>query len=139
MGQRVVFIPLIWYPHHPLCPVAAITHAFFLSPAAHPQSQAFCYQEDSSRLVCFTYKGFMALLHSTFPKLGVCSTEFGTHSFRRGGASFALEAGVPLDTISLMGDWKSDSVYLYLHMPVSQRITAQRKLATYFSAQLPLF
>ena len=67
-------------------------------------------------------------------ELGLNPHDYGTHSFRCGGASFALEAGVPLDTISIMGDWKSDSVFLYLHMPLSQRLSAQRTLASHLTS-----
>ena len=69
-------------------------------------------------------------------ELGVPPDLYGTHSFRRGGASFALEAGVPLDTISLLGDWKSDAMFLYLHMPLSQRVAAQRVMASHLSGSL---
>ena len=137
MGQRIVKIPLIPFSCRQLCPVVAISHAFFLSPATPPGSQAFCYQENSGRVLCFTYKAFMDLLQNILCKLGATPSSFGTHSFRPGGASFALEAGVPLDVISIMGDWKSDAVYLYLYLPVSQRVSAQQKLATYLSSHFP--
>ena len=64
-------------------------------------------------------------------RLGLNSSQYGSHSFRRGGASLALEAGVPLDTIAVMGDWKSDAVYLYLHMPLSQRLRAQHSITSF--------
>ena len=35
--------------------------------------------------------------------------QFAGHSFRRGGASFALQAGLPTDVIMLFGDWHSDA------------------------------
>ena len=42
------------------------------------------------------------------------SQDYSSHSFRRGGAFFAYQSGVPLQLIKLLGDWKSDSVLLYL-------------------------
>ena len=75
----------------------------------------------------------MAMLKETILSIGLSRKDYGTHSFRRGGASFALEAGIPLDVISIMGDWKSEAVYLYLQMPVSQRISAQQQIASYLS------
>lgn len=75
----------------------------------------------------------MAMLKEFLSQVGVSPKDYGSHSFRRGGASFALEAGIPLDVISIMGDWKSDAVYLYLQMPVSQRLSAQHQLASYLS------
>ena len=67
----------------------------------------------------------MSFMKQILVELGLPSNQYGTHSFRRGGTSFALQAGVPLDVISLMGDWKSDAMNLYLHMPLSQRISTQ--------------
>ena len=71
----------------------------------------------------------MLSLQTFLSSFGLASSQYGSHSFRRGGASFALEAGIPLDVIAVMGDWKSDALYLYLHMPLSQRLQAQRTLA----------
>ena len=67
----------------------------------------------------------MSFMKQILVELWLPSHQYGTHSFRRGGASFALQAGVSLDVISLMGDWKSDAMNLYLHMPLSQRISTQ--------------
>lgn len=66
-------------------------------------------------------------------ELGIPASQYGTHSFRRGGATFALEAGVSLDVISLLGDWKSDAMYLYLHMPLAQRVSAQQVIASHLA------
>ena len=47
------------------------------------------------------------------------------HDFRRGGASWAFQNGVPLEQIMKHGTWKSDAVWSYLssaptlHSPVS--------------------
>ena len=55
----------------------------------------------------------------------------GPSLFWGGGATFALEAGVPLDSIEIMGDWKLDAMYLYLHKPLSQRLRAQQSISSY--------
>ena len=54
----------------------------------------------------------MACLKAYLSRSGLPPEQYGSHSFRRGGATFALEAGVPLDSIAVMGDWKSDAMYL---------------------------
>ena len=47
------------------------------------------------------------------------------HDFRRGGASWAFQNGVPLEQIMKHGTWRSDAVWSYLssaptlHSPVS--------------------
>ena len=132
LGQRTILIPLVSQPQSVLCPVAAISQAFALTPGGTQDTQVFCFRSSTSAtLSVFTYKAFMSFMKQILVELGLPSHQYGTHSFRRGGASFALQAGVPLDVISLMGDWKSDAMYLYLHMPLSQRISAQRAIASH--------
>jgi len=131
LGERHVYIPLVAIPQSILCPVRAINQAFFLTPQALSSHQAFCFKSPTRTVSVFTYKRFMELLHIFISEIGLSPRDYGTHSFRRGGASFALDSGIPLDTIALMGDWKSDAMYLYLHMPLSQRLSAQRTIASH--------
>ena len=134
LGQRTVTIPLVAMSS-PLCPVSAVRQSFRLTPGAGPQDQAFCWRDSffgSNRT--FTYRDFMLSLRTLLSSTGLSSSQYGSHSFRRGGASFALEAGIPLDTIAVMGDWKSAAMYLYLHMPLSQRLQAQRTLSSFLSS-----
>ena len=132
LGQRTLWVPLVAQPNSRLCPVAAIRQAFSLTPLAGLDSQVFCwYNSDTHANAVLTYKGFMLCMKQLLVKLGVPADRYGTHSFRRGGATFALESGVPLDVISIMGDWKSDALFLYLHMPFSQRLAAQRVIASH--------
>jgi len=49
---------------------------------------------------------------------------YSTHSFRRGGASFAFQCQVPGETIKLLGDWSSDAYLQYLHLPMQVRASA---------------
>ena len=55
-------------------------------------------------------------------KLGYVSSDFAGHSFRRGGASLAFQSGVPVEFIKMLGDWKSDSVLLYVTVPLQYRL-----------------
>ena len=132
LGQRTILIPLVARPQSVLCPIAAVSQALSLTPEATSNTQVFFYRSSTSvTLSVFTYKTFMSSMKQILVELGIPPHRYGTHSFRQGGACFALEAGVPLDVISLMGDWKSDAMYLYLHMPVSQRISAQRVITSH--------
>lgn len=132
--ERTLHIPLVACPTSPLCPVAAIDHALMFTLSRPPHSQVFGYTSPRGTFHHFTYKRFMRSLHKVLTELGISSGQFGSHSFRRGGASLALEAGVPLDTISIMGDWKSDSMFLYLHMPLSQRLAAQHTIVSHLQS-----
>ena len=44
---------------------------------------------------------------------------FTFHDFRKAGASWAFDQGVPLENIMKHGTWKSDSVWTYLSSSVS--------------------
>ena len=44
---------------------------------------------------------------------------FGTHSFRRGGATLAFKAGAPTDLIKTQGDWKSEAYQKYIEVSTS--------------------
>lgn len=138
MGQRTVTIPLVAIPASPVCPVSAVCQAFSLTPECSQSFQALCWHDAYAHRNCiFTYKSFMSTMSGILSEFGVTSTLYGTHSFRRGGATFALEAGVPLDIISLLGDWKSDAMFLYLHMPLSQRLAAQQTMTAHLTSLFP--
>ena len=52
-------------------------------------------------------------------------------------ASFAFQSGVPVQLIKMLGDWKSDSVLLYLTVPLSIRLQSINPLrAADFSTHL---
>ena len=40
--------------------------------------------------------------------------DISSHSFRRGGATWALSCGVPGGIVKLLGDWKSAEYLVYL-------------------------
>ena len=47
---------------------------------------------------------------------------FSSHSFRRGGTSYAFKAGVPADLIQLHEDWRSDAYMKYLVLTLHNKI-----------------
>ena len=57
------------------------------------------------------------------------------HSFRRGGATWAFQAGLPGELIQISGDWASDAYKQYLEFTITNKIT----LAVLFSKNLPRF
>ena len=42
--------------------------------------------------------------------------------FVGGGASHAFQSGVPVELIKILGDWKSDAVFMYLTVPLKVRL-----------------
>ena len=68
----------------------------------------------NSKWLPLTQALFSRRLHEVLQLLGFPSDKYSNHSFRRGGASFALNCGLPVDLIKLQGDWKSNACERYL-------------------------
>ncbi|CAC5393969.1 unnamed protein product [Mytilus coruscus] len=65
---------------------------------------------------------------------GINSSQYSGHSFRRGGASFALECGLPGEVIQAHGDWRSDAYKAYLDPSLSYRHQVMHAFATAFTS-----
>jgi hypothetical protein len=97
--ERVVEIPLPLIPHSKLCPTTATLHAFSFTNSTTVNSQAFNWIGKSSPTPnSFTYNMFVTKLRTHLSHIGINPTLYAGHSFRRGGASFAYQSGVPLGT-----------------------------------------
>ena len=71
----------------------------------------------------------MNKLRACLNQCGLAGMDFGSHSFRRGGASLAFQVGIPVELIKILGDWKSDAVLLYLTVPLDIRVQATTLLS----------
>ena len=60
--------------------------------------------------------------------IGIDPKLYAGHSFRRGGASFAYQSGVPIELIKALGDWRSDTILIYLTMPLTIRLKTANML-----------
>ena len=60
---------------------------------------------------------------------GFYASKFSGHSFRRGGATYAFRCRVPVELISLQGDWSSDTVHLYIAQPLERRLSVAKLIA----------
>lgn len=119
--QKSLIIPLPFIPNSPLCPSSSLYKALKLVPSAPISTTPFLYTE-SSKVQVLTYSRFLALLKCCLSNLHIDSSKYSGHSFRRGGATFALESGVPPDLIKTQGDWKSSAYQLYLDPSVQSRV-----------------
>ena len=127
--EKVVQILFSYVPHSPLCPVQAIHHAFSFLPSDKDCSHAFNYLDTQTlQPVCFTYAKFLKFLRTCLMNIGLDPTSYAGRSFRSGRASFAFQSGIPVVMIKLLGDWKSDTVLLYLTVPLKMRIESNNFL-----------
>ena len=131
----MVSIPLSFIPDSPLCPVHAIQHAFSFVQDSLDDGQAFSLVvPDDLQIKYITYSKFLGKLRYILKDIGLDPSLYASHSFRRGGASFAFQAGVPLEMIKLLGDWKSNAVCLYLTVPMKLRLCAIDQIDRYVMA-----
>ena len=79
--------------------------------------------------VPFTYVEWQNRLRAILTLIGQNPTCYCSHSFRRGGATFAHRAGVPAKLIKLMGDWHSKAYERYLHVAFQDKNRAATSVA----------
>jgi hypothetical protein len=63
--------------------------------------------------VPLSYDRFLKRFREIITELGLNPADYAGHSFRRGGATFAKDAGFSDEVIKAVGDWKSDAYQLY--------------------------
>ncbi len=128
-GERVVQVPLPRLIDHVLCPVTALERAFGVTGEADPSGPAFMRRCKNGKLTPVLYDWFRKRLLGLVKRCGFEGEQFGTHSLRRGGASWALKCGLSSDVIRLLGDWKSDAYQCYLEVPLEDKIDHMNKFA----------
>ena len=78
-----------------------------------------------------TYAQFIKHLRYCLRSIGLDPSVYAGHSFRRGGASLAYQAGLPVQAIKLLGNWKSDAVLLYLTVPLNMGLKSNNCITKY--------
>lgn len=116
-GQKVLKIPLLPIPDSILCPITAYLN---MCKAIRADCDAPLFSLPKGK--CITYFVFQTQLRYLINKIGLNPTEFSTHSFRRGGTTFAFQSGVPTALIKAHGDWKSDCFQKYISLSLEDMI-----------------
>jgi hypothetical protein len=116
-----------------LCPLIAYSAyvAFFPAAFRHPSHPFFVQHSHSS--VPMTERDFISHVRRLLAQVPGCdASTFAGHSFRRGGVTALLQAGVPEATIATHGRWKSRAWTGYVDTQNNLRIrlapTAQLSL-----------
>lgn len=125
--NRTLLVPVPRIEHSKLCPHKAIVNAFKLL-GAHDSAKlrdgpAFVYTS-GDQVKPLTYTTFTTKLSKLLEQCGFDGTQYSGHSFRRGGATFALHCGVPGHYIKLQGDWLSNAYERYLDTSLQYKIMA---------------
>ena len=111
--QRELLIPLPRITDHVLCPTQALFLAFQRSSGASPSGPAMVYKS-GSQYTPLSPDYFVKRIKQCLSLCGFDHTMYSGHSFRRGGATSAFQAGVPVETIKILGDWRSEAYQVYL-------------------------
>ena len=95
---------------------------------AHDNDPAFLILSGSKKKV-LTYSKFQAKLRELLTLCNLDPQLYSSHSFRRGGASWAFHAKVPSELIQLHGDWQSDAYKIYLEFDFDDKLSISRSMA----------
>ena len=111
--ERCLTIPLPRIQGSCLCPAQALLLSFKVSSSPVPKCPLLMYLAHRG-LIPLSYPGFLSQLKECLHGAGLQPNLYSGHSFRRGGATFALECGLPADLIKSQGDWRSNAYQAYL-------------------------
>ena len=127
--ERVLVVPLLALPGHRLCPVTLLNLCLVRTSMFGPSCPVFYRRDSKGTLVPMLYTWFLDKLRSTLKLVGEAPEEFGSHSLRRGGASWALACGMSTEVIRILGDWRSSAYQAYLELPQDRKLQHMRALA----------
>ena len=129
-GRRRLHIPLLKIDSA-LCPVAAFVRAdsFFEVLSYVP---AFVFME-KGHIKWLTTSIFIQTFRAVIASTAHNPSDFTGHSFRRGGATWAFQCGMPGELIQICGDWVSDSYLRYLEFSTRNKLD----LAALLTKNLP--
>ena len=126
--QKILEIPLPVIPNSILCPVTALTTYFSLVPASSA-SPVFLAPHGSGFMPVLA-RHFNLFLKCCVSSIGEDLSHFSSHSFRKGGATFAFNCGAATEFIKAEGDWKSDAYLVYLTLSSAKKLALLNAITT---------
>ena len=106
--ERVLEVPLPFIHNECICPTSAMIRFLHMSRDV-PNNMPLLSILQSGKIIPLTQDMVRKKLSQLLP-----DKRYGTHSLRRGGATWLLVSGVSLDMVKSLGDWKSDAVLKYI-------------------------
>ena len=117
------------------CPSTALLGLCLTCPSQEGPAPLFRYIENGTP-VALTQAKFVSKLRQSLADLGFPADQYSGHSFRRGGAQFALQCGLPVELIKLQGDWNSNAHERYLQPSFGLRRKVASTLGSHTSGFL---
>lgn len=109
-----------------VCPVTAFVRMCELIPCSS-DNPAFV-QVIKGKVTALNYFQFQQKLCELIQQIGLNPLLYSSHSFRRGGATLANQAGISSNLIQVMGDWKSDAYKKYISCSITDRLLVSNKI-----------
>ena len=126
-GDRLLKIPVLAIPGSPLCPFRAYCHMISLIPT-DASSPAFCLPLSVGTVSPVLYADLLAVVKLLIRATGRNPDLFSSHSFRRGGCSWAFKSKVPSELIQIHGDWMSDAYKEYLCFDFEEKLSVSSRM-----------
>ena len=134
--ERTLQIPLPLIPGLLFFPSTALSSLCLdCLPPLISSVPLFRYKE-GFKVMPLTQSSFTARLHCFLTQLGFPAGRYSGHSFRRGGAMFAMQCGLPVELIKLQGDWKSNACERYLEPSFRLRRQVAATMGEHISRQI---
>lgn len=127
-GNRLLKVPLTTIPGSILCPVRAYRNMVALTPASE-HDPAFAVKTGGSSIAPILYKQLHNKIKYLIAETGRDPALYSSHSFRRGGCTWAFKAGVPTNLIQHHGDWMSECYKNYLTFDFHEKLLVSQKMA----------
>ena len=126
--QRVLTIPLPRIHNSILCPTQALHNYLHMVPAPG-NFPVFLIKDSCSFFQPLLSSHYARVIKTLVSMLNLDTKVYSPHSFRRGGATFAFQAGAHPLFIKCLGDWSSDAYLIYLTLSNEDKVTAMMKLS----------
>ena len=124
-----VHIPLPAIQGSSLCPLRAYRAMLHSVPSPSPRAPLLLLPSESGVLTVVTIHQLTTGFNTLCSRLHLPPHKYTFHSLRRGGATLAYQAGVPLPLIKTHGTWSSDAVYSYIQPSANTTSTVPRLLS----------
>ena len=121
------------------CVVAAVRAAYCYGGPRGPNSTAPLFR-GADGVHALSYAAITKVVKYCFSRiLGLDPNDYGTHSFRSGGATALMAAGYDIAYIKIMGRWSSSCLERYLRLDISEVQDMARAMQTDHRARAPFF
>jgi len=101
---------------------------------AHGPSPAFLLKR-YGKVKPVTYRQYQDKIKKTVGAIGLDACDYTSHSFRRGGATYAFQSGVSASQIKKLGDWQSDAYLEYIDCPIEDRVKAGKLIREHINKE----